>query len=76
MGERIWKSAFMQQNSFSCRTDKDDNPIAQIPWNWINLATGDVRGSSSSQDMATYTTNLVEFGILSYISGDIRLSRN
>ncbi len=72
LGEKIWNSAFSEPNSFSCRTNANGNPIAQIPFNRINLATGEVHRTASSEDMAAYTTNLVEFGILSVISGDIR----
>ena len=54
----------MNENAFSCQTNANGDPIAQIPWNYINIATGEVNREQNSQDMAAYTTNLVEFGIL------------
>ena len=75
LGERIWNSAFMNQNAFSCQTNDNGDPIAQIPWNYINIASGEVDRNQNSQDMAAYATNLVEFGILSVVSGDIRYYR-
>ena len=65
----------MNQNSFSCQTNEDGEPIAQIPWAFINIATGEVNRDRPEFNTAAYSTNLVEFGILSVLSNDTRYYR-